>query len=333
MESFRPGPDRLEHAWFRRFDWVAAKVLGPVGMQPWGNVRISESRRQPARWLRKEFTVEKKIKRATVSFSGLGWSELYLNGGKVGDRGSLPGVRPIQQARVLCHLRCHKTTAARRKRDGRGARQRPLLRRPQQGLHGDGKVLAGPNCCCNFASNTPTVRCRTSSATASWKLTTNGPIVANNDYDGEEYDARKEFPGWSQPGFDDSNWQPAQIVEAPPGVVAAQMIEPIRVTGTLKPVAMTEPKPGVSFSTWAKTWSVGPAAGFRSGGHAGYIALRRNPQAGWHALRGEPARCAGHRHLHPQGPRNRSLGTALHFAWIPLRRSDRLSRQAGPGFH
>ena len=29
------------------------------------------------------------------------------------------------------------------------------------------------------------------------------------------------------------------------GVVAAQMIEPIRVTETLKPIAITEPKPGV----------------------------------------------------------------------------------------
>ena len=34
----------------------------------------------------------------------------------------------------------------------------------------------------------------------SWKLTTNGPIRANNEYDGEEYDARREMPGWSRAG-------------------------------------------------------------------------------------------------------------------------------------
>ena len=39
----------------------------------------------PARYLRKEFSVEKKIARATVSFSGLGLSELYVNGEKIGD--------------------------------------------------------------------------------------------------------------------------------------------------------------------------------------------------------------------------------------------------------
>ncbi|HEX7653696.1 MAG TPA: alpha-L-rhamnosidase N-terminal domain-containing protein, partial [Verrucomicrobiae bacterium] len=65
--------------------WPAAQALGPVEMAPWGRPRSAESRRQPARYLRKEFAVEKKIARATVSFCGLGLSELYLNGQKVGD--------------------------------------------------------------------------------------------------------------------------------------------------------------------------------------------------------------------------------------------------------
>ena len=72
-------------AGFDDSDWVAAKKIGPVGMEPWGNVRSAEPRVQPARYLRKEFSVGKKIKFATVSFSGLGLSELYLNGKKVGD--------------------------------------------------------------------------------------------------------------------------------------------------------------------------------------------------------------------------------------------------------
>jgi alpha-L-rhamnosidase len=79
----------------------------------------------------------------------------------------------------------------------------------------------------------------------SWKLTTNGPIVANNEYDGEEYDAREEFPGWSEPGFDDSAWQPAQIVSAPDGVLSGVRQEPIHVTQRLKPVSVKELNPGV----------------------------------------------------------------------------------------
>jgi alpha-L-rhamnosidase len=78
-----------------------------------------------------------------------------------------------------------------------------------------------------------------------WRLTAEGPIRANNEYDGEAYDARMEMPGWSARGFDDAKWQSAQGVTAPGGELAAQMIEPIRVTQTLKPIAVTQPKPGV----------------------------------------------------------------------------------------
>ncbi len=56
---------------------------------------------------------------------------------------------------------------------------------------------------------------------------------------------RREMPGWSLPGFDDSRWSPAAIVQAPGGTLEAQMIEPIRVCEVLKPVGLTNPKPGV----------------------------------------------------------------------------------------
>ena len=42
--------------------------------------------------LRKEFAVDKKVRRGSVYFSGLGSSELYLNGAKVGDAVLSPGL-------------------------------------------------------------------------------------------------------------------------------------------------------------------------------------------------------------------------------------------------
>ena len=54
-----------------------------------------------------------------------------------------------------------------------------------------------------------------------------------------------ELGDWSQPGYDDAAWQAAQPLPAPTGEVVAQMIEPIRVTETIKPIAVTEPQPGV----------------------------------------------------------------------------------------
>jgi len=67
----------------------------------------------------------------------------------------------------------------------------------------------------------------------------------NSIYGGENYDARLEIPGWDKPGFNDANWEPAQIVDAPNGKLIAQMMPPIEVTQIIKPVKLTEPKPGV----------------------------------------------------------------------------------------
>ena len=40
-----------------------------------------------------------------------------------------------------------------------------------------------------------------------WKISASGPLRNTNEYDGEEYDARKQFIGWTQPGYDDKQWE------------------------------------------------------------------------------------------------------------------------------
>jgi len=80
----------------------------------------------------------------------------------------------------------------------------------------------------------------------SWKFTADGPIRTNNEYDGEEYDATKEFAGWDIAGFDESKWLKPQLVPSPGGKVDAQMNEPIKVMAIIKPVSIMQLKPG----TW-----------------------------------------------------------------------------------
>ena len=70
---------------FDEAGWVAVMKLGPAGMAPWGEISGPEDRRLAARMLRREFVVEKKVRRATAYVCGLGLSEFYLNGKKVGD--------------------------------------------------------------------------------------------------------------------------------------------------------------------------------------------------------------------------------------------------------
>jgi len=202
------------------------------------------SRRLAARWLRKNFTVSRQVSRATVYFSGLGLSELYLNGQKVGNEVLSPGLTDYNK-RVFYIT--HDVTDFLRSGNnavgvilGNGRYYAPRIRKPAKTEPFDfPKLLLQLEVEYTDGSQQLIV------SDDSWKITNNGPIQANNEYDGEEYDARREMPGWAQAGFDATRWMAAQVVKAPGGQLSAQMIEPIRVTGTIKPVALTEPKPGV----------------------------------------------------------------------------------------
>lgn len=237
----------LEPGWNNKgFDdskWVAAKVIGPVGMAPWGETRTAEDRRFPARWLRKEFNAVKKIKRATVYYSGLGSSELYLNGKKVGDAVLSPAVAQYDKRAFYV---THDVTEQLK----RGANALGVVLGGGRFASDRSKVYTGT---VNFGWPKLMLHLRVEHmdgsvsevvSDESWKLTTDGPILASGEYDGEEFDARKELRGWSKIRYNDSAWQAAQLVSAP-GPLSAQMIEPIRVTQTVEPISYREVKPGV----------------------------------------------------------------------------------------
>jgi alpha-L-rhamnosidase len=99
---------------------------------------------------------------------------------------------------------------------------------------------------------------------ASWKGT-NGPIVENSVYNGETYDARLESPGWDRPGYEDGRWSAAEVVAGPKGVLSAQLMPPIQVVDTIVPLKMASPRPGVyvydmgqNFIGWAQLRVRGP---------------------------------------------------------------------------
>jgi alpha-L-rhamnosidase len=224
--------------------WTAAKKLGPVGMQPWGRVRHAEDRRLPARHVRKEFTLEKDVKRAIVSFSGLGSSELYLNGEKVGDHVLSPA--GTQYPKRVIYVTHDVTEQLQRGDNAIGV----LLGNgryysPRSEVYASMPHYGFPKLLLRLHVEHPDGTTTTIVSDDSWKLTDDGPIRANNEYDGEEYDARKELAGWAMVDYDDSKWQAAPLAVVPEGEVCAQMQEPIRVTETLKPKSITELKPGV----------------------------------------------------------------------------------------
>jgi alpha-L-rhamnosidase len=222
--------------------WQPATELGDYGMEPWGLVGLKVEHHLPARMLRKEFTLERKPRRATVYIAGMGLSELYLNGQKVGDHVLSPGLTDYDKRVLYVTYDVTAQLAAGANAIGvmlgNGRYHAPRLMASTRNF-GDPKLLLQMNLEYADGSTASVI------SDGTWKLTTNGPVGSNNEYDGEEYDARKEAAGWDRAGFHDDAWQAAQLVEAPAGAPAAEMAEPLRVTDTLHPVSVKRLRPGV----------------------------------------------------------------------------------------
>ena len=79
----------------------------------------------------------------------------------------------------------------------------------------------------------------------SWR-TTEGPIITNSIYLGEEYDARKEVPGWNIPGTPRGVWRKPAECSGPGGHLEAQYQPPIRVTKVLPTKVVTRSVQGAA---------------------------------------------------------------------------------------
>jgi alpha-L-rhamnosidase len=207
---------------------------------------IKEPVAKPAPFLRYEFKTKGEVQRALLYACGLGAAELHLNGQKIGETTERdPGTTDFNK-RVLYVT--HDVTESIRSGDNvLGAilgtlwydmhevsiarfdtapwRARPRLRLLLVLHYSEGSIEY-------VVSNT------------GWR-TADGPLRSDGIFTGEVYDARLEMPGWSAPGFDASKWAPALEVPAPYGKLAALKCPSVKITKTITPVAITEPKPGV----------------------------------------------------------------------------------------
>ncbi|PMP97063.1 MAG: hypothetical protein C0168_00140, partial [Candidatus Aminicenantes bacterium] len=199
--------------------------------------------------LRKEFDLPAAPRRARVFISGLGYYELRINGRKVGDHVLDPGWTTFSK-RVL-YVTYDVTRALRPGRNAIGV----ML---GHGKYND-RALMFQLYVEGEDGNLVEIH-----SDGTWK-TAPGPILEDNVYNGETYDARLEQPGWERPDFEEKNWKPAQKVKAPGGVLSAQLMPAIKVVDTIVPLTMTNPAPGVyvfdlgqNISGWAQLRVRGP---------------------------------------------------------------------------
>mgnify|MGYP003166123787 FL=1 len=193
--------------------------------------------RLAARYLRKEFAVKKSVKRATVHIAGMGLYELFINGQRIGNQVLAPA--PTDYRKTILYNTYDVTSLLQTENaigvtlgNGRFYTMRQNYKPYKIPTFGYPKLRL--NLIVEYADGSK----ETIATNTSWKLTTEGPIRSNNEYDGEEYDARKELGAWTQTGYDDKNWMPAQRVSIPSGTLRAQMMPGMKVTETLKPVSI-----------------------------------------------------------------------------------------------
>ena len=224
---------------------------------------ISQWSRLSARYLRKEFANKPAVKRATAYICGLGMYELYINGTKIGEQVLAPN--PTDYRKTYFYNTHDVTTQLKEGNNAVGVvlgNGRFFTMRQNYKTHKH-NTFGFPQLLFQLEIEYTDGTTKTITSDESWKLNVDGPVRTNNEYDGEEYDARKEFTGWTKAGFNDKSWMQPELVEAPAGKLVAQMSEPMKVMQTIRPVSIKKTASGnyildmgQNFSGWIQLQNI-----------------------------------------------------------------------------
>lgn len=197
----------------------------------------------PATMLRKAFTLSGPARRATLFATAEGLYELRINGRRVGTQLLAP---EWTNYRRRCQYQIYDVTGMLKTGDNAVA---ALL---GEGWYAGRLMVVGkfsygscPRLLIQLEIERTDGARELIVSDETWRSTRDGPITASGIYDGEHYDARKEFPGWDRAGFDDRAW--SNVVASPldERALAWQANEPIEVEQELSSVGLSEPRPGI----------------------------------------------------------------------------------------
>ncbi len=237
-----------ETAWFEtglsKEDWAAEWIWDGREAQPTEAEMYLDI---PVPLFRYEFPVRKRVVNARLYICGLGYYEAFLNGNKIGNRMLDPGWTNYGK-RILYST--YDVTGMLKEGDnaigvmlGNGwFNPLPLYLFNRLNLR-EVLTIGQPMLIAQLKIEYDDGTIQWVKTGEEWKAG-EGPILKNNVYLGEVYDARLEQEGWNEPGFDDSRWKPALKTEGPGGRLVPQIQPPIRITKEITPVAISEPKPG-----------------------------------------------------------------------------------------
>lgn len=202
--------------------------------------RLEGDTRLAARYLRKEFNIPSNITKAKIYITGLGFYECYINGHRVGDDVFAPTATDYTK-----HVNYNTYDVSDLLSEGENTIGVILGNGRYFSMRSGGVRNFGyPKMLMQLEVEGKNGEKTTIVSDETWKMTTQGPIKANSEFDGEEYDANLELKGWAANGFNDSSWIQASRVDEPGGKLLAQRNPNIRIMKELKPVSVTKTSQG-----------------------------------------------------------------------------------------
>ena len=212
-------------------DWKAKWI----GLNDTTDYKVDKNRTiLPARYLRKEFESKSKPKRAMLYVSGVGSSVCYINGKTVGN--DIFGPLPTWYDASVPYLTYDVTSMVKTGANAIGVAlgNGRFLTMRQRGMFGFGlpRLIAQLDIEYDNGERVTVI------SDESWSATNNGPILENNEFDGEIYDARLELGKWTEAGYTGAAWTNAEIMNAPKGKLIAQLSPSLKVMEEIKPLSV-----------------------------------------------------------------------------------------------
>ncbi len=220
--------------------WSAASTwtMGLLDDDDWRGVWIVAPWQSEALLLRKEFPVKSGLQRAVAHVCGLGHFVMTINGQKSGDHLLAPGWTKYNRT---CLYETHDITrlvdqgtnvVGLMLGDGMYHVERRQRFSKFQGTHGPLRAIVHiqlkyEDGSVEFVGTDET-----------WKVHA-GPVIYNDVYGGEDYDARLAQSGWQQAGFDDKAWANAVQLVRPKGRLRGLSVSapPLAAIESISPVA------------------------------------------------------------------------------------------------
>lgn len=264
--------ESFQRCWWRVRVWDNTGGSSPWSAPSWWEMAIVDPGQWQAGWisapahirtaplLRRAFSIPGAVRSARAYICGLGCYELSLNGQRIGESVLDPAQTDYDRRAfyatydIIAALRPGKNAAGVMLGNGWYNQERAW-----------GHLSYGrPALICMMRIETDNGEILIVGTDPAWRASS-GPVVSNNLYAGETYDARLEVAGWSDPEFDDSGWGPVEEAQSHAGELQAQPLPPVRAMKIIRPVSILSPEArvyvydmGQNFTGWVRLRTEAP---------------------------------------------------------------------------